>query len=93
MFKPIHDRVLIRPSDAEDTTPGGIVIPAAAKEKPIEGRVVSVGPGRRLEDGSLAAMSVATGDRVLFSKYAGTVIRIEGVEHLIVREDEILGVY
>ena len=93
MFKPIHDRVLIRPSDTEAKTPGGIYIPETAKEKPIEGTVVSVGPGRRTDDGSLAPMSVSEGSRVLFSKYAGTVIRIEGVDHLIVREDEILGVY
>lgn len=93
MFKPIHDRVLIRPSDAETKSPGGLYIPEAAKEKPIEGVVVSVGPGRRLDDGSLSPMSVSEGSRVLFGKYAGTVIRIEGVDHLIVREDEILGVY
>jgi chaperonin GroES len=90
-IRPLHDRILIRRMKEEEKTPGGIIIPDTAKEKPQEGRVVSVGPGRR-EDGKLIPTDVKAGDRILFSKYAGTELKLNGEEHLIMREDDILGI-
>ncbi len=89
--RPLHDRVIVKRIDEEEKTKGGIIIPDTAKEKPQEGRVVSVGPGRR-EDGKLVAPDVKAGDRILFSKYAGTELKLNGEEHLIMREDDILGI-
>ncbi|GIW42158.1 MAG: 10 kDa chaperonin [Candidatus Binatia bacterium] len=89
--RPLHDRVIVRRIQEEEKTKGGIIIPDTAKEKPQEGEVVAVGPGRR-EDGKLIALDVKAGDRVLFGKYAGTEIKLNGEEHLILREDDILGV-
>ncbi len=89
--RPLHDRVIVKRIDEEEKTKGGIIIPDTAKEKPQEGRVVSVGPGRR-EDGKLIAPDVKAGDRILFSKYAGTELKLNGEEHLIMREDDILGI-
>ena len=89
--RPLHDRVIVKRVDEEEKTKGGIIIPDTAKEKPQEGRVVSVGPGRR-EDGKLIAPDVKAGDRILFSKYAGTELKLNGEEHLIMREDDILGI-
>ncbi|NIO09208.1 MAG: co-chaperone GroES [Deltaproteobacteria bacterium] len=89
--RPLHDRVIVKRIDEEETTKGGIIIPDTAKEKPQEGRVVSVGPGRR-EDGKLIPPDVKAGDRILFSKYAGTELKLNGEEHLIMREDDILGI-
>ena len=90
--RPLYDRVLLRRSDAAEEVSGGIIIPDSAKEKPLEAEVVAVGPGKRLDDGSFAEMLVSVGDTVLVGKYGGTEIKLAGDEHLIVREDEILGV-
>ena len=91
-FRPLHDRVVVRRIDAEEKTKGGIIIPDTAKEKPIEGEVVAVGNGKVLEDGTVRKLDVKIGDRVLFGKYSGTEVKIEGEEALIVREDDILAV-
>ncbi len=91
-IKPLNDRVLVLRIAEEEKTAGGIIIPDTAKEKPQEGRVVAVGPGK-MDDGSKRiSLAVKTDDRVLFGKYAGTEIKIDGVEHLIMREDDILGI-
>ena len=90
--RPLQDRVLVRRLQEEEKTKGGIIIPDTAKEKPIEGEVVAVGNGKALEGGKLQPLSVKAGDRILFGKYSGTEIKVDGVEHLILREDEILGV-
>ena len=91
-IKPLEDRILVQPLEAETTTSFGLVIPDTAKEKPQEGKVIAVGSGKRLEDGTLVKLDVKAGDRVLFGKYAGTEIKVDGVEHIIIREDEVLGV-
>ena len=91
-FSPLQDRLLVVRVDAEETTQGGIIVPDTAQEKPQEGRVVAVGPGSRLEDGSLRPLDVSSGDQVLFGKYAGTEIKIDGDQHTIMRESELLGV-
>jgi len=90
--KPLHDRVLVRRIDAEEKVKGGIIIPDTAKEKPLEGKVVSVGAGKLDDSGKRIPMQVKAGDRVLIGKYAGTEVKIADVEHVIVREDEILGI-
>jgi len=89
---PLHDRVLIKRLGEEEKTKGGIIIPDMAKQKPMQGKVHAVGKGKRNEDGKLIPIEVKEGDRVLFGKYAGTEIRIEGDEQLIVRENDILGI-
>jgi chaperonin GroES len=91
-FRPLQDRILIKRIDKEEKTSGGIIIPDTAKEKPQEGEVVAAGNGKRLDDGKVAPMDVKTGDRVLFGKYSGSEIKIDGEEHLILREEEILGI-
>ncbi len=91
-IKPLHDRVLIKRVEEETKTKGGIIIPDSAKEKPQEGEVVAVGNGRFLENGKLQELDVKKGDRILFSKYSGTEIKLDGVEHLILKEEEILGI-
>jgi len=91
-IRPLQDRIIVKRVEEEEKTKGGIIIPDSAKEKPQEGRVVAVGKGKVTEDGKLQAMDVKKGDRVLFSKYAGTEINLEGEEHLIIREDDVLGV-
>ncbi|HEX3035807.1 MAG TPA: co-chaperone GroES [Thermodesulfobacteriota bacterium] len=91
--QPLYDRVLVKRLDTEEKTKGGIIIPETAKEKPQEGKVVATGKGKLLEDGSLRPLDVKENDRVLFNKYAGTDINIEGEEYLILREDEILAVF
>ena len=90
--RPLHDRLIVKRIDEDEKTKGGIIIPDTAKEKPQEGRVIAVGPGKVNEDGKVTPLDVKSGDRVLFSKYAGTEIQLEGVEHLIIREDDVLGV-
>jgi len=90
--RPLQDRVIVRRIDEEEKTPGGIIIPDTAKEKPQQGEVVATGPGKRDEDGRLQALDVKPGDRVLFGKYAGTEIKLDGEDLLIMREDDILGV-
>ena len=89
--KPLHDRIIVKRLDEEEKTAGGIIIPDTAKEKPQEGMVVAVGSGRR-EDGKVIALDVKEGDKVLFGKYSGTEIELDGDEHLIMREDDILGI-
>jgi len=89
-IRPLDDRVLIKPLEAEEKTPGGIVLPDTAKEKPQKGIVVAVGPGKQLDDGSRAELSVKKSDRVLYGKYAGTEVKIAGEDHVILRESEIL---
>ncbi len=91
-FRPLHDRVVVRRIEAEEKTSGGIIIPDTAKEKPQEGEVVAVGPGARAEDGTIAALDVKAGDRILFGKWSGTEVRIDGEELLIMKESDILGV-
>ncbi len=90
--KPLNDRVLIKRLEAKEQVRGGIIIPDAAKEKPMEGEVIAVGPGKLDDDGKRVAMSVKPGQKVLVGKYAGTEIKIDDVEHIIVREDEVLGI-
>lgn len=89
---PLHDRVLVKRLEEKETVKGGIIIPDTAKEKPIEGKVIAVGNGKVQEDGKVRPLDVKAGDRILFSKYAGTEIKIDGEEHLIMREEDILGV-
>lgn len=89
--RPLHDRVIVKRIDEEEKTSGGIIIPDTAKEKPQQGKVIAAGPGRQ-EDGKVIALDVKPGDVVLFGKYAGTEIKLNGEEHLILREDDILGV-
>ena len=91
-IRPLHDRVIVRRLEEEETTKGGIIIPDTAKEKPIEGKVVAVGAGKILENGKTQPLEVKKGNKILFGKYAGTDIKIEGEEHLIMREDDIIAV-
>lgn len=91
-IRPLHDRVLIRRINEEEKTKGGIIIPDTAKEKPMEGEIVACGNGKILEDGKVRPLQVKKGDRVLFAKYAGTEVKINGQEHLILGEEEILGI-
>jgi chaperonin GroES len=91
-IKPLGDRILLKRIEEEQKSKGGIVIPDTAKEKPQEGKVVAVGKGRMLEDGKIVPLEVKKGDRVLFGKYSGTEVKLVGEEHLIVREDDILGI-
>ncbi len=91
-FRPLHDRVLLRRLEQEAKTAGGIIIPDTAKEKPMEGEVVAVGSGTRDEDGNVHALDVKAGDRVLFSKWAGTEVRIDGEDLLVMKESDIMGI-
>ncbi|ABW66359.1 co-chaperone GroES [Desulfosudis oleivorans] len=91
-FRPLHDRILVKRVEEETKTKGGIIIPDTAKEKPIEGKVMAVGNGRLGEDGKLIPLEVKKGDRVLFGKYGGTEVKMDGQEYLIMREDDILGI-
>ena len=91
-FRPLHDRVIVKRVEEEEKTSGGIIIPDAAKEKPQQGKVLAVGKGKILENGKVSPLAVKKGDRILFGKYAGTDIKIDGEEHLIMREDDILAI-
>lgn len=91
-FRPLHDRVVVRRLDAEEKTAGGIIIPDTAKEKPMEGEVIAVGPGARNEQGQLVALDVKAGDRILFGKWSGTEIEIDGQDLLIIKESDVMGV-
>ena len=91
-IRPLGDRVIVTRVKEETTTRGGIIIPDSAKEKPIEGKVVAVGNGRRNDKGEVLKLEVKKGDRVLFGKYAGTEVKIDGTEHVVLREDDILGI-
>jgi chaperonin GroES len=91
-IRPLQDRIIVKRLDEEEKTKGGIIIPDSAKEKPMEGEVIAVGNGKKTEDGKVIKMDVKAGDKVLFSKYAGSEVKIDDVEHLIMREDDILGI-
>jgi chaperonin GroES len=91
-IRPLQDRLIVKRVAEENKTKGGIIIPDSAKEKPLEGEVIAVGNGKVLEDGKVRPLDIKAGDRVLFSKYAGTEIKIEGDDHLILREEDVLGV-
>ena len=91
-FRPLHDRVLVQPLDGEEKTAGGIIIPDTAKEKPSEGKVIAVGPGAKTEDGKILPMEVKVGDLVLFGKWSGTEVKIDGVEYSIMKESDIMGI-
>lgn len=91
-IKPLADRVIVKPNAAEETTKGGIILPDTVKEKPIEGTIVAVGSGRVTEDGKTVPMNLKAGDKVLYGKYSGTEIKIEGEEYLIMRESDIYGI-
>lgn len=91
-FRPLHDRVLVRRTDSDEVSAGGIIIPDTAREKPMEGEVIAVGPGARDDRGAVQPLDVAEGDRVLFGKWSGTEIRIDGEELLVMKESDIMGV-
>ncbi len=91
-IRPLHDRIVVRRIKEEEVSSGGIIIPDTAKEKPQEGKVVAVGNGKLSEDGKLQKLDLRKGDRILFSKYSGNEVKIDGIEHLIMREDDVLGV-
>ena len=91
-FRPLHDRVLVRRIEADEKTSGGIIIPDTAKEKPQEGEVISVGTGARADDGKVTPLDVKAGDKILFGKWSGTEVKIDGVEYLIMKESDIMGV-
>ena len=91
-FRPLHDRVVVRRVDEDEKTPGGIIIPDTAKEKPMQGEVIAVGPGARDESGKVVPLDVQAGDRVLFGKWSGTEVKIDGEELLIMKESDIMGV-
>jgi chaperonin GroES len=91
-FRPLHDRVVVRRLDAEEKTAGGIIIPDTAKEKPMEGEVIAVGPGARNEQGQIVALDVKAGDRILFGKWSGTEVKLDGEELLIMKESDIMGI-
>ncbi len=91
-IRPLHDRLIVKRVSEENKTKGGIIIPDSAKEKPLEGKVVAAGNGKLMDDGKLRPLDVKAGDTILFSKYSGTEIKIEGEEHLILREEDVLGV-
>ena len=91
-FKPLHDRVLVERVSEEEKTKGGIIIPDSAKEKPQEGKVIAIGDGKVLDNGQMQTLAVKTGDRVLFGKYSGSEVKLEDVDYVIIREDDILGI-
>jgi len=91
-IRPLHDRIIVKRMEEEGKTKGGIIIPDTAKEKPVEGKIIAVGEGKILENGKKQPLEVKKGDRVLFGKYAGTEIQVEGEEHLIMREDDIIAI-
>lgn len=92
MLKPLGDRVVIKPLDAEEKTSGGLYLPDSAKERPQTGEVLAVGPGKTLDNGSIAAMEIVVGDKVVYSKYGGTEVKVDGQDLMILRQDDILGV-
>jgi chaperonin GroES len=91
-IRPLHDRVIVKRVEEEKTSPGGIVIPDSATEKPVEGEVIAVGNGKLLENGELRALDLKKGDKVLFGKYSGTEVKVSGDDYLVLREDDIMGV-
>jgi chaperonin GroES len=91
-MRPLHDRVIVKRMEGEEKTKGGIIIPDTAKEKPVEGKVIAVGGGKVLENGKKVPLQIKEGDRILFGKYSGTEVKIDGEEHLIMREDDIIAI-
>lgn len=91
-FRPLHDRVMVKRLEAEEKTPGGIIIPDTAKEKPMEGEIIAVGSGTRSEDGKITPLDVKVGDRVLFGKWSGTEIKLDGSDYLVMKESDIMGI-
>ena len=91
-FKPLHDRLLLKPMAAETKTKAGIIIPDTAQEKPMQGEVVAVGKGKRLEDGRLQGLDVKVGDKVLYGKWSGTEVKLSGVDHVILKEEDLFGI-
>jgi len=91
-IRPLYDRIVVKRIDERETTRNGIIIPESAQEKPQEGEIMAVGKGKRLEDGAVVALDVKAGDRILFGKYSGSEIKLEGIEYIIMREDDVLGV-
>jgi chaperonin GroES len=91
-FKPLHDRLLLKPTVAETKTKSGIIIPDTAQEKPMQGEVIAVGKGKRLEDGRLLPLDVKVGDKVIYGKWSGTEVKLDGVEHVILKEEDLFGV-
>ena len=91
-FKPLHDRLLLKPMEAETKTKAGIIIPDTAQEKPMQGQVVAVGGGKRLEDGRLLPMGVKVGDKVIYGKWSGTEVKLDGVDHVILKEEDLFGI-
>ncbi|HBO85127.1 MAG: co-chaperone GroES [Deltaproteobacteria bacterium GWC2_42_11] len=91
-IKPLHDRILVKRLEEEEKTKGGIIIPDSAKEKPAEGEIIAVGTGKVSEDGKVTPLAVKAGDKVLYSKYAGTEVKVDGQEYLMMREDDVLGI-
>jgi len=91
-FRPLHDRVLVEPLDAEEKTAGGIIIPDTAQEKPMEGKIVAVGKGSRNDEGKIAALDVKKGDRILYGKWSGTEVKVDGDDYLIMKETDVMGV-
>jgi len=91
-IRPLHDRVIVKRMEGEEKTKGGIIIPDTAKEKPVEGKVIAVGSGKVLENGKKVPLQLKAGDRILFGKYSGTEVKIDGEEHLIMREDDIIAI-
>jgi chaperonin GroES len=91
-FKPLHDRLLLKPLSAETKTKAGIIIPDTAQEKPMQGEVVAVGKGKRLEDGRLQPLDVKVGDKVIYGKWSGTEVKLGGVEHVILKEEDLFGI-
>lgn len=91
-IKPLGDRIVVKPAEAEETTKGGIILPDTAKEKPVEGTIVAAGPGKKSDDGKLIEMEVKVGDKVLYGKYSGTEVTIDGEEYLIMRESDIFAI-
>jgi chaperonin GroES len=92
-LRPLHDRVIVERLEEEKKSAGGIIIPDAAKEKPMKGKVIAVGPGKRSDDGKLQPMDVKSGDTILFGKYSGTEVKLDGTEYVVMREDDIMGVF
>lgn len=90
-FRPLHDRILVERVESEEVTKGGIILPDTAKEKPQQGKVIAVGSGKRAEDGKLIPLELKEGDMILFGKYSGSEVKVEGVEYLIMKEDDVLG--
>jgi chaperonin GroES len=91
-FKPLHDRLLLKPIAAETKTKAGIIIPDTAQEKPMQGEVVAIGKGKRLDDGRLQALDVKVGDKVLYGKWSGTEVKLSGVDHVILKEEDLFGI-